>query len=56
MFIVEGVAGFLTNSLTLLSDAGHMLTHLIALLISLSAILFAAKPPTARKTYGFYRL
>lgn len=56
MFIVEGVAGFLTNSLALLSDAGHMLTHLIALLISLGAILFATKPPTARKTYGFYRL
>ena len=56
MFIVEAIAGFLTNSLALLSDAGHMLTHLIALLISLGAILFAAKPPTARKTYGFYRL
>ncbi|MBS1257260.1 MAG: Cadmium, cobalt and zinc/H(+)-K(+) antiporter [Candidatus Scalindua arabica] len=56
MFIVEGIAGFLTNSLALLSDAGHMLTHLIALLISLGAILFASKPPTARKTYGFYRL
>jgi len=56
MFIVEGIAGFLTNSLALLSDAGHMLTHLIALLISLGAIMFAAKPPTARKTYGFYRL
>ena len=56
MFIVEGIAGFLTNSLALLSDAGHMLTHLIALLISLGAIMFASKPPTARKTYGFYRL
>ncbi|MHC4320802.1 MAG: cation diffusion facilitator family transporter [Planctomycetota bacterium] len=56
MFIVEGVAGFLTNSLALLSDAGHMLTHLIALLISLGAILFTTKPPTTRKTYGFYRL
>jgi len=56
MFIVEGIAGFLTNSLALLSDAGHMLTHLVALLISLGAILFASKPPTARKTYGFYRL
>ena len=56
MFIVEGIAGFLTNSLALLSDAGHMLTHMIALLISLGAILFASRPPTARKTYGFYRL
>ncbi|MFQ5965729.1 MAG: cation diffusion facilitator family transporter [Candidatus Scalinduaceae bacterium] len=56
MFIVEGIAGFLTNSLALISDAGHMLTHLIALLISLGAIIFASKPPTAKKTYGFYRL
>ncbi len=56
MFIVEGIAGFLTNSLALLSDAGHMLTHLIALLISLGAVIFASKPPTAKKTYGFYRL
>ncbi len=56
MFIVEGIAGFLTNSLALLSDAGHMLTHMIALLISLGAILFASRPPTVRKTYGFYRL
>jgi cobalt-zinc-cadmium efflux system protein len=56
MFIVEGIAGFLTNSLALLSDAGHMLTHMIALLISLGAIMFASRPPTARKTYGFYRL
>ncbi len=56
MFIVEGIAGLLTNSLALLSDAGHMLTHMIALLISLGAIMFASRPPTARKTYGFYRL
>ncbi len=56
MIIVEGIAGFLTNSLALLSDAGHMLTHMIALLISLGAIVFASRPPTARKTYGFYRL
>lgn len=56
MFIIEGIAGFLTNSLALLSDAGHMLTHLFALLISLIAIIFASRPPTAKKTYGFYRL
>ncbi len=56
MFIVEGVAGFFANSLALLSDAGHMLTHLLALLISLGAIIFASKPPTRKKTYGYYRL
>jgi cobalt-zinc-cadmium efflux system protein len=54
--VVEVIGGFLTNSLALISDAGHMLTHLIALLISLFALFFAAKPPTEKKTYGFYRL
>lgn len=33
-----------------------MLTHVFALLVSLFALLFAAKPPTGKKTYGFYRL
>jgi cobalt-zinc-cadmium efflux system protein len=33
-----------------------MLTHLFALLVSLFALFFAAKPPTEKKTYGFYRL
>ncbi|KAA3595457.1 MAG: cation transporter [Candidatus Scalindua sp. AMX11] len=56
MFIAEGVAGFYANSLALLSDAGHMLTHLLALLISLGAIIFSSKPPTIKKTYGYHRL
>ena len=54
--VVEVVGGFLSNSLALISDAGHMLTHLLALLISLTAIIFAARPPTKEKTFGFYRL
>lgn len=33
-----------------------MLTHLFALIVSLFALLFAARPPTEKKTYGFYRL
>lgn len=33
-----------------------MLTHLFALLVSLFALFFASKPPTEKKTYGFYRL
>jgi len=56
IFIVEVIGGIITNSLALLSDAGHMLTHLFALLISLVAIIFASKPPTQKKTFGFYRL
>lgn len=56
MMVVELVGGLLTNSLALISDAGHMLTHLLALLISLIALIFAGRPPTQRKTFGFYRL
>lgn len=53
--IVEVIGGFLTNSLALLSDAGHMLSDSSALLLSLIAMIFAARPPSAQKTYGFYR-
>lgn len=56
VFIVEVVGGIITNSLALISDAGHMLTHIFALLVSLFALLFASMPPTIKKTYGFYRL
>lgn len=56
IFIVEIVGGILSNSLALISDAGHMLTHLFALLVSLFAVFFATKPPTEKKTYGFFRL
>jgi len=56
VMIVEFVGGFLSNSLALLSDAGHMLTHLLALAISFLAMIFSVKPPTSEKTFGFYRL
>jgi cobalt-zinc-cadmium efflux system protein len=55
-FIAEAVGGLLTNSLALLSDAGHMFTHLLALLVSLLAVVFAARPATPRRTYGLNRL
>jgi cobalt-zinc-cadmium efflux system protein len=55
-FVVELVAGLLTNSLALLADAGHMLSDVGALGLSLLALLWAARPPTARKTFGYHRL
>lgn len=54
--IAEAVGGWLTNSLALLADAGHMLTDVAALTLTLFAIWFAARPATSRKTYGYYRL
>ncbi len=56
MMVAEAVGGLLSNSLALLSDAGHMLTDNLALLLSFFAIKFAAMPATERKTFGFYRL
>lgn len=53
--IVEVIGGFITNSLALLSDAGHMLSDASALLLSLIAIHIAARPPTARRTFGMHR-
>ncbi|MGF9907745.1 cation diffusion facilitator family transporter [Brevibacillus porteri] len=53
--VVETIGGFLTNSLALLSDAGHMLSDALALLLSLIAVHFAARPPSAKRTFGLKR-
>jgi cobalt-zinc-cadmium efflux system protein len=54
--VAEAVGGVLTNSLALLSDAGHMLTDAAAIGLSMAAIWFASRPAPPRKTYGYYRL
>ena len=54
--IAEAVGGWFTNSLALLADAGHMLTDVAALSLTLAAIWFASRPATSHKTYGYYRL
>lgn len=54
--IAEAVGGWLTNSLALIADAGHMLTDVAALSLTLFAIWFASRPATSKKTYGYYRL
>jgi len=56
VMLLEIVGGLITNSLALLSDAGHMLTHLLALSVSFLASLFSRRPPTLKKSFGFYRL
>ena len=56
MMLVEVIGGLLSNSLALLSDAGHMLTDNLAILLSFFALKFAGLPATEHKTFGFYRL
>lgn len=53
--LVEFVGGYLTNSLALISDAGHMLSDAAALGLSLSALIFGAKAATPSKTFGYKR-
>jgi cobalt-zinc-cadmium efflux system protein len=54
-FFIEALAGFLTNSLALLSDAGHMLSDILALGVSLYAAVMVGRAPTAEKSYGYHR-
>lgn len=53
---VEVIGGYLTNSLALLADAGHMFTDVAALALSFGAMWFASRPPTPKRSFGYYRL
>ncbi|HEY2381206.1 MAG TPA: cation diffusion facilitator family transporter [Terriglobia bacterium] len=54
--VAEFIGALYTNSLALLADAGHMLTDVAALSLSLFAIRFAGRRATPRMTYGFHRV
>lgn len=54
--LAEAVGGWFANSLALIADAGHMLTDVAAMLLTLFAFWFAARPATSQKTYGYYRI
>ncbi|MDX1702386.1 MAG: cation diffusion facilitator family transporter [Melioribacteraceae bacterium] len=51
--VVELVFGIVTNSLALISDAGHNFGDVIGLLIAWGAAYLVQKKPTTRYTYGF---
>jgi len=53
--VAEIAGGLWSNSLALLSDAGHVFLDLFALLLSLGAIRLAAQPPGERHSYGLHR-
>lgn len=52
---VELIFGFVSNSLALISDAGHMVTDSAALGLALLAQVIAKRPPTAKNSFGFGR-
>lgn len=55
-FFAELLGGILTNSLALLSDAGHMFSDIAAMALSLFAFQIARRPATMQKSYGYHRL
>lgn len=55
-FMIEIAGGFLSGSLSLLGDAGHMLRDVFALIISLSALNISKNLPSKRRTFGFHRV
>jgi cobalt-zinc-cadmium efflux system protein len=52
----EVVGGLWSRSLALLSDAGHMFSDVVAQVLSLAALMIAARPADARRTYGWHRV
>ena len=55
ILIAEGVGGWLSNSLALLADAGHVLTDAGALGLSLFVAWLARQPGSSAKTFGYLR-
>jgi cobalt-zinc-cadmium efflux system protein len=53
--VVEALGAWLSGSLALLADAGHMLTDAAGIVIALSASLLASRPVSPRRTYGYHR-
>ncbi len=53
--VAELIGGWLSNSLALLADAGHMFADVAALALALFAIWMAQRPATPERTFGHYR-
>lgn len=56
VLLVELVGGLLSHSLALLSDAGHVLTDIVALGLAWFAAVQAERPSDDRRTYGYHRV
>jgi cobalt-zinc-cadmium efflux system protein len=55
VLVAEAVGAWVSGSLALLADAGHMLTDVAGLVIALIAANLAARPASARRTWGYRR-
>ena len=55
VLVAEVIGAWITGSLALLADAGHMFSDLAGLIIALTATVVAARPATDRQTFGYQR-
>ena len=55
VLLAEVAGSFVTGSLALLADAGHMATDALGLAMALTAVHFAARPASGRRTFGYAR-
>lgn len=56
IFLAEAIGGIVSKSLALLSDAGHMLTDVFALGLSMIALRIGRRPSDRRATFGYKRI
>ncbi len=55
VFVAEVLGGFLSNSLALLGDAGHVFSDVLSLGIAALALWLATRQAPARRTFGYHR-
>lgn len=56
IFVAEVIGGIISNSLALLSDAGHVFTDSFAIILSLLASVIVRKPSGKKATYGYHKI
>jgi cobalt-zinc-cadmium efflux system protein len=56
ILVIEVIGGLMSNSLALLSDAGHMFADVLALSLSWYGVRQAERPTTSRMTFGYHRI
>ena len=55
ILVAEVIGGIVSNSLALLSDAGHVVADAFAIALSIAAVRISKKPSDARATYGYHK-
>ena len=56
ILVAEVIGGLVSNSLALLSDAGHVFADVVALGLSWYAVRQSLKPSNSRMTFGYHRI